>query len=91
MDDGLAELQRRGISVAQKDGAILPDDSFVFFVHQGFVVRFFLLDDGENPAVYEYVEKWPPAKCLARTFTQFVADEQTRFEALHVERFPQSG
>lgn len=49
----------------------------MFFAHQGFVVRYFLLDDGPNPPVHEYVERWPPAKRLAARFSDFVIGEAT--------------
>ena len=34
----------------------LPDDAFVFYVHQGYQFLFFKLDEGENPPVYGYNE-----------------------------------
>src|SRR5438874_1603325 len=58
--DDLAEVQRAGRRIFRADDSDLPGGAFVFFVHQGFVVRFFLLDDGVDPAVFEYVEHWPP-------------------------------
>jgi hypothetical protein len=77
-EDDLAELQRVGRRILQRDQAELPPDAFVFFVHQGFVVRFFLLDEDDDPAVNEYVEyerPGKPVKQLARRFTDFLLHE----------------
>jgi hypothetical protein len=53
----------------------LPDDAFAFFVHQGFVVRFFCLNDGDDPAVYEYVEYYgKPQIAAARLSLYFSPD-----------------
>jgi hypothetical protein len=69
------ELQRAGRRIFQRDGHHLPSDAFVFMVHQGYAMRFFLLNDGDDPAVYEYVEGWPPVKQLAPTFSTFLFQE----------------
>jgi len=34
----------------------LPNDAFVFWMHQGYQFAFFLLDDGDNPPIYYYNE-----------------------------------
>jgi hypothetical protein len=34
----------------------LPENAFVFLMHQGYQFLFFLLDDSENPIVYYYSE-----------------------------------
>ncbi len=34
----------------------LPDDAFVFFMHQGYQFDFFRLSEGDNPPVYSYLE-----------------------------------
>lgn len=49
-----------------KDGAIelledndfkpLPDNTFVFYMHQGYQFAFFYLTDGDDPPVYYYYE-----------------------------------
>jgi hypothetical protein len=75
VDDDLAELQRVGRRILAKDGIKLPNGAFVFFAHQGVAIRFFLLDDGVDPAVFEYVEHQPPAKQLSDRFSRFVLQE----------------
>ena len=74
-EDDLAELQRAGRRVAGSDRMELPGDAFVFFVHQGVAVWFFLLDDGDDPAVFEYVEHSPPVKQLAPRFSEFLLQQ----------------
>jgi hypothetical protein len=34
----------------------LPDDAFVFFMHQGYQFSFFKLSEGDNPPTYSYLE-----------------------------------
>ncbi|WP_234300941.1 SMI1/KNR4 family protein [Sphaerospermopsis aphanizomenoides] len=34
----------------------LPDDAFVFFMHQGYQFSFFRLSEGDNPPIYSYCE-----------------------------------
>ncbi|OIP75956.1 MAG: SMI1/KNR4 family protein [Oscillatoriales cyanobacterium CG2_30_44_21] len=34
----------------------LPDDAFVFFMHQGYQFDFFRFSEGDNPPVYSYLE-----------------------------------
>jgi SMI1 / KNR4 family (SUKH-1) len=75
VEDDLASLQRAGDRIFRGDGSELPGGAFVFFVHQGFVVRYFVLDDGADPAVFEYVEHWPPVEQLAARLSGFLLQE----------------
>ena len=34
----------------------LPDDAFIFLMHQGYQFRFFRLLEGDDPAIYSYCE-----------------------------------
>jgi len=34
----------------------LPNDAFVFFMHQGYQFSFFKLSNGDNPPIYSYCE-----------------------------------
>jgi SMI1 / KNR4 family (SUKH-1) len=74
VEDDISDLQRSGGQIFKRHGNNLPTGAFVFFVHQGFAVRFFLLDDGFDPAVYEYAEQWPPIRLSGR-FSDFVREE----------------
>ena len=35
----------------------LPEDAFVFFMHQGYQFQFFRTSEGDDPPVYRYVEE----------------------------------
>src|SRR5438128_2277758 len=65
VEDDLASLQRSGQRIMKHDGENLPADAFVFLVHQGYAFNFFLMQDGEDPPVYEYVEGMPPVRRVA--------------------------
>ncbi|HBL14916.1 MAG TPA: SMI1/KNR4 family protein [Cyanobacteria bacterium UBA11162] len=34
----------------------LPEDAFIFFMHQGYQFSFFRLSEGDNPPIYSYCE-----------------------------------
>ena len=68
-------MQRAGRNIFREDRTHLPSDAFVFFVHQGVALRFFLLDSGDDPPVFEYVEHCPPAIQLAPRFSEFLVRE----------------
>lgn len=78
VDDDLPDLQRSGRRLLQGRGGRLPADVFVFFIHQGAAVRFFLLGDGADPAVYQWVDfaEPKPIEQVARTFTGFVVESK---------------
>lgn len=75
LEDDLADIQRSARRILQRDHADLPSEAFVFFVHQGVAVRFFTLNSGEDPAVFEYVQGWPPVKQVALRFSDFLLQE----------------
>lgn len=56
---------------------VLPEDTFVFFMHQGYRFLYLRPSEGENPPVYEYSEamKPPVFRQTFRQFSEFVADE----------------
>ena len=86
IEDDLADLQRSGQRIMKHDGAKLPDDAFVFRVHQGYAFNFFLAQDGEDPPVYEYVEGMPPVQRVAARLTDWLAEALSRFRALRERR-----
>jgi hypothetical protein len=77
VEHDLAELQRIGRRILKHSGQRVPDDAFVFLTHQGFVALFFLLDDGPDPAVFEFVEGWPAIKQSSR-FTDLLRARLTK-------------
>ena len=51
-------LRERAIELLEADEATieLPGDAFVFSMYQGFTFMFFNISDGDDPAVYSYLE-----------------------------------
>jgi hypothetical protein len=86
IEDDLANLQRSGQRIMKHDGGKLPDDAFVFLVHQGYACNFFLTQDGDDPPVYEYVEGMPPVRRVAARLTEWLAAELTRSRAFREQR-----
>jgi hypothetical protein len=74
LEDDLVELQRTGKRIMEADGNIAPGGILTFFVHQGFVVRFFFLNDGNDPAVFEQVEH-SEIKQICPHFSEFLFGE----------------
>lgn len=37
----------------------IPDNTFIFFMHQGYQFNFFYFDDGDDPPVSWYIEEMP--------------------------------
>ncbi|MEH2175112.1 SMI1/KNR4 family protein [Nostoc sp.] len=55
----------------------LPEDAFVFFMHQGYQFSFFRLSEGDNPPTYSYCEGQQES-CFVKshdTFSDFLAVE----------------
>jgi hypothetical protein len=51
------DLREGSIELLYEDGfKDLPDNTFVFWMHQGYQFAFFYLNQGENPPVYFYYE-----------------------------------
>jgi hypothetical protein len=52
----------------------LPNDAFVFWMHQGYQFAFFYLDQGDNPPVYFYYEgvKYEDFQKKENSFTEFL-------------------
>lgn len=55
----------------------LPDDAFVFFMHQGYQFSFFRLSEGQDPPTYSYCEGQLEPFFLEshRRFTEFLVTE----------------
>jgi hypothetical protein len=82
LDDRRPPLQSWGDSLLKRHGSRLPDGAFVFFIHQGAALEFFLLDGGDNPAVFEWVDfQLPqPIKQVAPSFTEHVLTAKLQLE-----------
>jgi hypothetical protein len=86
IEDDLANLQRSGQRIMKHGGGKLPDDAFVFLVHQGYACNFFLTQDGEDPPVYESVEGTPQVRRVAARLTEWLVAELSRSRAFREQR-----
>lgn len=86
LEDDLAEMQRAGDRIAQHENTRLPVGAFVFFLHQGFACRFFLLQDGDDPAVFECAEGMGPISRVAPRFSEWLLAELSRSEEFSKRR-----
>ncbi|TWF45402.1 SUKH superfamily protein [Chitinophaga polysaccharea] len=60
-------LSERGIS--------LPDETFVFWSHQGYQFAFFPTNNGDNPPIYFYREGEESIKIIASCLADFFTNE----------------
>lgn len=56
--DQLLELRKdaEDLLAENEETFILPTDAFVFSMHQGYEFNYFVLSEGDDPPVYQYVE-----------------------------------
>lgn len=52
----------------------LPEDAFVFSMHQGYEFNYFRFSEGENPPVYQYIEGEGDPKIAWDSFSRFLSD-----------------
>ncbi|NOV02956.1 SMI1/KNR4 family protein [Paenibacillus planticolens] len=54
----IKELQSETVELLRENNnpVVLPDSTFVFSMHQGYEIRFFKLNEGDNPPVMEWYE-----------------------------------
>ncbi|MEO7019177.1 MAG: SMI1/KNR4 family protein [Ktedonobacteraceae bacterium] len=76
----LADIQEGAKELLQEDhfSGTLPDNAFVFFMHQGYQFNFFLLNEGDDPPVYLYFEEIPTSTSFALIcpcFSDFILTE----------------
>ncbi len=60
----------------------LPDDAFVFSMHQGYTFLYFNLSEGEDPPVYMYLEGDESLRQVAPTFSEYLAETVSNDPAL---------
>ncbi|QHS58054.1 SMI1/KNR4 family protein [Chitinophaga agri] len=70
-------LREDFIDILQERNRILPDETFVFWSHQGYQFAFFFLNDGDDPPVYFYYE--------GKNFDNFVKKEESFTDFLTVQ------
>ena len=73
---GIKELNKHAVALLEENGEsfVLPEDSIVFSMHQGYEFLYFRLSDGDDPGVYQYVEGSGEPKKVWCSFTEFVED-----------------
>lgn len=65
----------------------LPDDAFVFSMHQGYEFTYFRMSEGDDPPVYQYVEGSGPAVLAWESFSGFLAASIVRHAGVISQHF----
>jgi hypothetical protein len=72
--DNLLELRKEAeyLLAENEETFILPTDAFVFSMHQGYEFNFFVISEGNDPPVYQYVEGDGPPVLVWDSFSAFL-------------------
>lgn len=72
--DDLLELRKEAedLLAENEETFILPTDAFVFSMHQGYEFNFFVISEGNDPPVYQYVEGDGPPVLVWDSFSAFL-------------------
>lgn len=72
--DNLLELRKEAedLLAENEETFILPMDAFVFSMHQGYEFNFFVISEGNDPPVYQYVEGDGPPVLVWDSFSTFL-------------------
>lgn len=54
--DELYSLQSWGMELCEENGLTAPENAFVFYMHQGYKMAYFINSDDSNPQVYYFEE-----------------------------------
>ncbi|TVX94892.1 SMI1/KNR4 family protein [Cohnella terricola] len=70
----LLELRKEAedLLIENEETFILPTDAFVFSMHQGYEFNFFVISEGNDPPVYQYVEGDGPPVLVWDSFSAFL-------------------
>jgi hypothetical protein len=73
----LKDLKREAenLLLENNESYTLPENSFVFSMHQGYEFKFFLLSDGDDPPIYQYVEGSGKPEVSWQSFRSFLIEE----------------
>lgn len=75
----LPQLQEWGVELLQENNFAesLPEDAFIFFMHQGYQFSFFLVSEGADPPTYSYCEGTNETSFIKshESFSKFLATE----------------
>lgn len=77
--DRLFQIQEWAIELLQENNfpRSLPDDAFIFLMHQGYQFSFFRLSEGADPPTYSYCEGTDRTSFIKshESFSEFLAAE----------------
>ena len=73
--------QKWAEELLQENGLTLPDNAYVFNMHQGYVFNFFILTEGDDPPIYNYCEGKSITQTFS-TFTEFLVAELKYYNSL---------
>jgi SMI1-KNR4 cell-wall len=75
----LPQLQEWAIDLLQENNFAqsLPEDAFIFFMHQGYQFSFFRVSEGADPPTYSYSEETDETSFIKshESFSEFLATE----------------
>lgn len=75
----LPQLQEWAIELLQENNFVesLPEDAFIFFMHQGYQFSFFRVSEGADPPIYSYCEGTEETSFIQshESFSEFLATE----------------
>lgn len=71
------QLWARELLAENRFSGTLPENAFIFWMHQGYQFAFFLCHEGENPPVYYYLEEEPVKTSFIQIyhFSEFLAQQ----------------
>ena len=66
----------------------MPDDAFVFSMHQGYIFEYFRLKDGDDPPVHSFLETEPDARIISGSFSEYLKARVAAYLAIqdHIAR-----
>jgi hypothetical protein len=69
----LKDLPSAVLELLEEDQFVgkLPENVFVFFLHQGYQFNFFYFDDGDDPPIYWYLEEIPARASFVQLYSCF--------------------
>ncbi|TMV50639.1 SMI1/KNR4 family protein [Paenibacillus mesophilus] len=72
--EGLLELRKAADDLLNEneEDFNLPSDAFVYSMHQGYEFNYFIVSEGNNPPVYQYVEGDGPPVLVWDSFSTFL-------------------
>jgi len=82
---GVKDLKNEAIELLEENEEKfgLPDDAFVFSMHQGYEFLYFMLSENDDPEVYQYVEGEGEPMKVWSSFSSFVNEALSQ----HIQHF----